>query len=345
MKTSKVILIVVVVLALGAGIAAVSLGMSLSRALPLDEVLARPGHHLGESLTVAANTCQERAPVFGHRVWELQGEDYEAVYVGRHAPERSGDRWIASVSVEALDAFGQTYAVLTEHEPSRDILERLRGLLPRLGAATPGTESQASEAVAIAGRVQKVGELLGFGAISVDVDGTIVQVLCEGYVPPQGAAVRVEGTKHTVLAGTQFATELVESDDIAIPISDLRNSPATYDGHEARIVGTVTSSYSLFGRSVYGVQDTSGDEVEVWSAGAGHAPGGEIAVLGTVQHVAGWGRHQIVVLIEQSAPDEDSREEVGSIEMPDESAADNNGNETTAAAEGGYEPATEQPAA
>lgn len=345
MKTSKVILIVVVVLALGVGVAAVGVGMSLSHPVSLDEVLGRPGRYLGEDLIVSASGCEERAPVFGHRAWTLSGEDYEALYVGNCAPERSGDRWIASVSVEALDAFGQTYLVLTEQDRSRHFVERLSGLLPQMGAATPGTEGQGSEAVAIAGRVQKVGELLGFGAISVDVDGTVVQVLCEGYVPPEGAAVRVGGTKHTVLAGTRFATELVESDDIAIPISDLRSSPATYDGDEARIVGTVTSSYSLFGRSVYGVQDTSGDEVEVWSAGAGHAPGSEVAVLGTVQHVAGWGRHQIVVLIEQSAPDEDSCEEVGSIDTPDEPAAENDGNEATTAAEGGDEPATEQPAA
>ena len=319
MKKWKAILIVVVILAVGIGITAVGSSVLLSGAVALDDVLARPGHHLGESVTVVASDCVEQAPVFGHRAWKLSGEQYEVLLIGSHAPATSRDQWIAQASVEALELFGHSELVLVEQAIVPGLVDRVRGVLPRVSRTVkPSADTAVGEPVAISGRVERVSEAFGFGALLVDVDGDSRHVVCEGYVPPEGAVVRVAGTERTVLDSTDFATEIIETGEVSIPIGELRARPATYNGQQVRVVGTVTSNYSLFCRSVYGVQDEDGAEIEVWSAGAGHAPDSKVAVIGSVRHVAGWGRHQIIVLVEQAKPDEEDKRETEDAEPLEE---------------------------
>jgi hypothetical protein len=172
------------------------------------------------------------------------------------------------------------------------------------GEEEPAPAEAAEEAVERTGVVRDSYEAFGASGLVVEADDGTFHAFSADYTPPPGGTVRIAGTARTLLQGTDYQSRAVDADEITIPVAELKRDAATYGHERVCVSGTVTRNYAMFGRSVFGVEDDSGETIEVWSGSAGHAPGSAVSVCGRLKHVAGWGDYQVVFLVQEQPGDE-----------------------------------------
>jgi len=84
-----------------------------------------------------------------------------------------------------------------------------------------------------------------------------------------------------------------------VPIGDLLDDPARYDGRSVRVEGRVTGSIGAFGRGAYRLDDGTGTLSVVSEAGGAPREGAEVGVEGTFRSVFTVGDRSEAVLVEE----------------------------------------------
>lgn len=103
--------------------------------------------------------------------------------------------------------------------------------------------------------------------------------------------VLVTATTTALLAGACRGT---------VPIRDLLDDPARYDGESVRVEGRVTGSVGALGRGAYRVSDGTGTLGVVSERGGAPREGVEVGVEGTFRSVFTFGDRTEAVLVEES---------------------------------------------
>lgn len=84
-----------------------------------------------------------------------------------------------------------------------------------------------------------------------------------------------------------------------IPIRDLLDNPAGYDGKTVQVAGTVKSAAGALGYGVYQVDDGTGAIMVVTESGGAPAQGAEIGVQGTFRSAFTIGTDVVAVIAEK----------------------------------------------